>query len=434
MDPVEAKSAILRTPAMVTVAWLVRLRWGAVLSQALTIGIATLVLKLALPLLPLLGLVLALALSNVALSMVMRRVDVSERTMGLVFCFDTLVLSGLLYFSGGPSNPFSVLYLIYIALSAVALGIRWSVGIVILSLVAYASLFFWHVPIAGVAHGEHAHHGHDEPASEFSVHLQGMWVAFAIAAMLIAFFVSRVTTALRLREEELAEARAMAARAERLASLTTLAAGAAHELGTPLGTIAVAAKELERTIAGGPADALADARLIRDEAARCRRIIMRLSARAGETMGELPEEVTPQEIFARCVARLDEAKAKRVAIVNGDELTLRVPPEGFEEVIMNLVQNALSASADGRVSLASTGDASSARIVVEDDGEGISPSVLSRVGEPFFTTKGPGEGMGLGVFLARVFSERWGGRLNIESRKGAGTKVTMELPRGEGRV
>lgn len=426
--PGSARSAADRSPTTITVAWLVRLRWGAVLGQTATIAVAVLGLKLDLPILPLAVLVATTVVSNAALALRLQRADdVATRTVGLVLAADILVLSGLLYCSGGPSNPFSVMYLVHVTLAALVLGVRWAGAMVALSAVLYATLFFWHVPVAALNHAHH--HG----ASPFSVHLQGMWIAFTIAASLIAYFVARVAGALRAREAELAQAKEVAARSEKLASLTTLAAGAAHELGTPLGTIAIAAKELERSIRADADEALDDARLIRTEVERCRAIVQRMSAHAGDTMGELPRPTTAAEVFRSCVERLGRDASTNVVVEATDAARFACPLEGLVQVLLSLVQNGRWAVRDagGRVVLTSSATPSAVRLVVKDDGVGITADALARIGEPFFTTKPPGEGMGLGLFLARTFAERWGGGFEIESRAGHGTIATVSLPRIE---
>ena len=210
---------------------------------------------------------LALLVSNLLLAWARRAIAFPRALCGAALTLDTLLLTGLLHATGGASNPFSVLYLVYITLAAVVLGARWTWFLAALSVGCYGLLFAAFVPLEHVSH----------LAPGMQLHLQGMWVAFCVAAVLTAYFVVQMSTAIEQRDAEMSAMRDRAARSERLASLTTLAAGAAHELGTPLATIAVAARELERSIRALPAvrDAalVEDAALIRSEVDRCRAIL-----------------------------------------------------------------------------------------------------------------------------------------------------------------
>jgi len=452
VPPATRHEYVLDTPSpqAITLAWLVRLRWGAVAGQALALCIATVVLQLELPLFALGTIVATTALSNSVLSYWLHRASQLGRfanvAPGALLAIDTLCLAALLGLSGGPSNPFSVFFLVYVTLAAVVLGMRWAWAIVAISALSYGALFIWHIPVTGLHH----HHTHDAGPS-FSAHLQGMWVAFTSAALLISFFVSRLSMALRDRDAALARSASLTARAERLASLTTLAAGAAHELGTPLSTIAIAAEELTRTLerlalAGPESEAAADARLIQAEVERCRDIVHRMSAQAGVTLGEIAEPLTAGPVFAKCIERLRQsspstARADIVLAVDVDatEVSNAVficPPEGLVQILLNLLQNALYASASGEspkpVFLSASSNNSSVELVVEDQGSGIDPAHLARIGEPFFTTKPAGAGMGLGLFLVQSFAERWGGTFRIESHLGKGTRATVTLPRIHG--
>jgi two-component system sensor histidine kinase RegB len=418
-----------RSATAITMTWLVRLRWGFFVAQAVTVLAARYVLAVDVPVLALSCVVAVTGASNLALDLWARRTpEPRDHALGAVFALDTLLLTALLYFSGGPANPFSAFYLVHVTIAAVALGMRWAAVVVVLSVLSYAGLFFQHVNVPAM---EHAHHS----GTAFSVHLQGMWVALTIAACLIAYFVTRVSGALRAREAELLRVQRLAARNEKLASLSTLAAGAAHELGTPLGTIAIAAKELERSIRSAPDDAIADARLIRDELERCRAIVGRMSANAGQAVGEVSMATTCRAVADALRARLGEVALAELDITVG-EASLEVPVQGLVQVLSNVVQNALyateavAAAAKPRERVALTCDVTAgvARFTVQDHGIGIAREALDRVGEPFFTTKPPGQGMGLGLFLARAFAERHGGQLVVSSEEGKGTRVTLELP------
>jgi two-component system sensor histidine kinase RegB len=421
-----AESLMFAPP--VTLAWLVRLRWGAVLAQAVTVLVAAIALggRLQTPALALI--VGATAASNVVLQVWLRAERrVRNRLIGALLIADAALLTALLYFSGGASNPFSVLYLVYVTLGALALGIRWASALVGIAATGYALLFFEHVTVAGM---DHEHH-HD--ASAFSIHLQAMWVAFTVTAALIAFFVARMQRALRERDEQLAEAQRAAARSEKLASLTTLAAGAAHELGTPLATIAVTSKELERALTSRAdlARLTEDARLIREEVERCGRIVQQMSGRSGEAMGEALEAVAMDDFVRELRQRAGEPERLAVEVESDVPSRVVVPVRGLIQALGNLVTNALEASAqseDTRVVLRVHHAAECLHFDVEDRGVGISEHDLARAGEPFFSTKLPGKGMGLGLFLANAFAAKWRGRLAIESEQGRGTRVRLELP------
>ena len=402
----------------ITLSWLLRLRWGAVAGQTAMILVAGLVLHLTLPLLPLFFFAGVTALSNVGLTLWSRRREpTSDVIVSVVIACDTLLLTGLLYFAGGLANPFSVLYLVHVTLAALVLGKRWACGIVGLSGAAFAFLSYWHAPVSGMENlPAHAH-----------------WLGFIVAASSIGYFVAQVSVALRQREEELDKAHRQAARNEKLASLTSLAAGAAHELGTPLGTIAVTSNELERALIalGVPAELTEDARLIRDQVRRCRDIVIQMSARAGEAIGEAPEPVAMDHVVETVLDRIPRRRAIIVRDLTDHRAAIALPFRGVVEVVANLLRNALDASTSTpSVQLTVESARSAVRFVVEDKGAGIAEDVLARIGEPFFTTKEPGKGMGLGLFLAQTFADRWGGCLSITSALGHGTRVVLELPLG----
>jgi two-component system sensor histidine kinase RegB len=264
------------------------------------------------------------------------------------------------------------------------------------------------------------------------MHMQGMWVAFGIAAVFIVYFVTRVTRDLARREAELARARSAALRSEKLASLATLAAGAAHELATPLSTIAVVARELERALerAGAMGDAVADARLIRQEVARCRGILEQLAVDAGQSAGESFCELSVRSLVEQATEGVSRRERVHSAIAADVEaLHLYVPPRSVAQAVRGVIENALQASpddADVTVRASCAGDHCS--IVIEDAGSGMAPEVKARAGEPFFTTKEPGKGMGLGLFLTRAVIERLGGGVAIDSAPGRGTRVALNMP------
>jgi two-component system sensor histidine kinase RegB len=337
----------------------------------------------------------------------------------------------LLDLSGGPFNPFSALYLVHIALAAVVLRAGWTWALAGLAIACFGVLFVDHLwfPTGGEPAQHPQHHIHD-----VRMHLEGMWAAFALAAGFIVYFVQRVTRALAAREAELVTARAASARHEKLTALATLAAGAAHELSTPLSTIAVAARELERHLSRieAGASSLEDARLIREQVARCRDILSQMASGAGAWHGESIVELAPAALVEEALEGLPGRERVRVE-VDGRAREERelVPAHAFARAIRGVVKNALQASAPGaEVRLGLAREAEAWRLSVVDSGAGMPAEVLARAGEPFFTTKAPGEGMGLGLFLTRAVLDQLGGRLVLDSAPSRGTTVVLTWPAG----
>ncbi|MBK9072569.1 MAG: HAMP domain-containing histidine kinase [Myxococcales bacterium] len=368
--------------------------------------------------------------SNLALGWLPRRRGITlsrQHTSYMIaaaLVLDMLLRTACLAVTGGASNPFSVLYLVHIALAAVVLTSRQTLAMAAVSVVLFALLFL--VDVGQV-------HVHDPKASLFeNKHLQGMWLAFTLAALITGYFVSRIAATLQAQREQIAELRETAARNARLASLTTLAAGAAHELSTPLGTIAVAAYEMrdlaKRQRSGATPDVsqdTADLDLILAEVERCQQIIAQLAPRSRE--GEEAVAISAADLERNLRSRLGGEWA-RIAW-RAEPIALHAPAALVHTTVAAIVKNALDASPEtGQVEVtiapAAAGSAGTT-IAVRDRGEGMTPAFLQRLGEPFFTTKEPGKGMGLGLFLAKSTMETLGGHLAIHSTPGQGTEVVL---------
>lgn len=405
---------------------LVRLRWWLLAAATIAVLATERTIGVDLPL-PVLLILLALAAAtNEAIRRQIHRGDVSK---AYAFCrgalgIDILVLTAILHATGGSSNPFSVVYLVYITLGAVLLGPISTWGLTLASICAYGSLFFL---AAADPHAEHNHHS-------FAGHLQAMWIAFSLTAVLTAGSVARLTAAIARRDRELKVMRERAGRSERLAALTTLAAGAAHELGTPLGTIGLAAGELAQSVAKLPESERQmlgeDVHLILSQLGRCRQILEQMSAAGGEFLGEAPLSFPLKDLIEELRAELSPEESRRLTVNMDVEETTLVPHRAFTRVLLSLLRNAFDASAAGaQVQLrVEAGEDDSLEITVRDEGRGMSAEVLSRASEPFFTTKPTGKHMGMGLFLASALAEQLGGHLALASTPAAGTTAVLRLP------
>ena len=408
----------------VNIQWLARLRWAEIAGQALTVLAAQFLLGGRLPIAPLFAVIGTGLVSNLAIEMYFfgdrRRGDATPRPvyewqLALVMMIDIGILTGLLFLTGGPHNPFSFLYLVQIALAAVLVRARWTWMLVGLSFVGFGILLVAHQPLA-------------IPEDSRAI---GAWVALGVASAFVVHFLLRITDAVAERDRELAEARHLAARQERLASLATMAAGAAHELSTPLGTVALAAKELERALDkdGAMRELAGDARLIREQVGRCRAILEQMAQGAG-TVGEGVTACTVQQLLDETLSGIRDAP--RVVVEIADEVAgsaLKLPPRAVSQALRSLVTNAQDASPPtAAVVVQIRRDGDQLVIDIRDRGAGMSSDVLARIGEPFYTTKAPGRGMGLGLFLARAVIEGVGGGLDIDSAAGGGTFVHVRLP------
>ncbi len=428
--------------------WLLRLRWGAMLCQAIIVLVAYIYLEIAIPVIFVSLIVVFEAASNLFFTYLYRsRKIIPEWFFGLVMLLDILFLTALLYFTGGPMNPFTFLYLVHIVLGAVLLRPGWSWGLTFFTVLCYGSFFIIDPEILGrlplmlpggyIGSREFQETCHPALAEyallsdSMKLHFKGMLLAFAISAFFIVFFVGRIQKALEEHQEVLVSLEEERTRSEKLAALATLSAGAAHEFSTPLSTIAVAAGEMLHQLKAGRYDQglVDDAQLIRDQVKACKDILYQMAADSGNHLGEALGQYSLEHVMQQAVNEFSSADQARISVENKAAAnTFRVPLRTLVRTLRGLVKNGIDASGpESRVFLRSFQDVDFLYFQVEDQGSGMDEKTRIRAGEPFFTTKEQGKGLGLGLFLARNVAEQFGGRLTIASERSVGTTVTISF-------
>lgn len=420
--------------------WLLMLRWGAVACQAVLICTVGLLFDIDLP-----GLILAAiigfeAASNAVFHVLQRKKTViPEWLFAQVMFLDVLQLTFLLHYTGGPMNPFTFLYLVHVVLGAILMRPVFAWALALYTIACYAFFFFPGGNLDALAHRPTPictdYTGLKLSGVELFLHLQGMWLAFSITTLFIVFFVGRIQQALREHEHTIAVLREEKHRTEKLASLATLAAGAAHEFSNPLSIIAVASGEMQHALRQeeGFDEVKEDVRLIREQVARCKEILFQMSADAGEHLGETLVAMTVGELLDAVRASFPEAVWRMVDVTVEEPLrgrVINIPKRTLARTVKGFVKNAFDASepSGGLVALRVREEKDILVIEVEDRGAGMKAEVLARATEPFFTTKEQGKGLGLGLFLAKSLAERLNGELRIESEPGRGTRVALRLP------
>ncbi|MDR2239167.1 MAG: sensor histidine kinase [Zoogloeaceae bacterium] len=398
---------------------LILMRWLAAAGELALIAAAQPLFGIALPLTPMLAIVALLAGFNlVTRRRLTRGGPVTDGELFAQLGVDMTALTLLLFFSGGAANPLVSLYLPSIAIAAVVLPGRFAWGSVALSVAAYSLLVFFNVPLP-VADAERA----------TRLHLAGMWLTFVASAALIAWFTARMAAAIRSRDRQLAAAREAALRNERVVALGGLAAGAAHELGTPLATMAVLVDELSETAGLNP-EAREDLNLLHEQVAHCKRIITGLAARAGQTRAEGGGAISLDSWLEQVIDRWRQLRPRARATVRLHGATPApqiVSEASLGQALLNLFNNAADADAGGgEIEIEATWDAARLRLEVRDRGPGFDEKVLLAAGRAFVTTRE--EGTGIGLFLAHAAVERLGGRIALINREGGGAITRVELP------
>lgn len=396
-----------------------RLRWLAVLGQLATIFIVTQGLDFDVPVIPCVTIIGFSAALNLVLQMAFNPVHRLEpRYAAALLAINIAELAALLFLTGGLQNPFSFLFLAPVLIAATALTTRFTVALGIFAAVSATVLGFYHLPLPW---------NNEEPLVLPRTYMIGVWLSIILAIGVTSLYAFQVTEEARKLSDALAATELVLTREQHLTQIDGLAAAAAHELGTPLSTIFLIARELETAIQkGAPPDRQTrdDLTTLREQAQRCREIlakITQLSSR-GAPFDRMPlstlieESVAPHRDFGI------EIK-KRIAITDAAEpVGMRNPAILYG--VGNILENAVD-FARSRVEVNAWWDDRVVEIIISDDGPGIPPDILKRIGEPYLTRRRGGDertsergggGLGLGVFIARTLLERTGAKVSFANR------------------
>jgi len=419
---------------------LVRLRWLAVAGQTAAVLSVNLVFGFPLPLGWCLAVIALSAWLNIFFTLRWRSsMRLSGQFAGLLLAYDILQLAVLLYLTGGLENPFAFLFLVPVTVSATTLSLRWTSALGVIAFACATFLAIYHLPLPWFA---------GQTLQLPQLYVGGLWTAILCGVVFSAIYARHIAEEARQMSTALTAAEQILAREQRLSALDGLAAAAAHELGTPLATIALVAKELKRELpAEGPH--AEDVDLLIGQAARCREILSRLANREAQA-DEMFARVKLTVMIEDIVAPLREAGIK--IEVDTHAIAAKGGPEPAEPVLPrnpaityglgNLIENAID-FAETEVSIDTRWTESDVSIAVNDDGPGFAQEIFDRLGDPFVTTRpgyGPGSdesdaelhsGMGLGFFIAKTLLERSGATVSLANKPfpDHGAMVRISWPR-----
>jgi two-component system sensor histidine kinase RegB len=404
---------------------LLRLRWLAIIGQTTAILVVYYAIEFPLPIWACLAVIALSAWLNVALRVrfsMTQRLE-PERAAWLL-AFDIAELAVLLFLTGGLENPFAFLFLAPVLLSATALPPRITIMLGVFAVVCATVLVFAHYPLPWDA---------DDPLELPWIYLLGVWLSILLAIGFIGVYAWQITEESRQIAEALAATELVLAREQHLSQLDGLAAAAAHELGTPLSTISVVIKELERALEPNSPH-LDDVRLLREQSQRCRDILAKLTELStGEPFDRIPLSALLEEVVA---------PHRNFGIAIDVALQHDAPPMGARNPAIlyglgNLLENAVD-FAHGRVEVTADWSDEDVAVTISDDGPGFAPAVMDRIGEPYVRSSkrrrmnagSETTGLGLGFFIAKTLLERSGASVDFENRafpdRGAVIRVRWE--------
>jgi len=401
---------------------LVFIRWVAVSGQALALMTVHYGLDFRLPLIPAFAVVGASILFNLGLVLSRRATTrLGEREATVFLGYDTLQLALLLYLTGGLENPFAILMLAPITVAATILSQRPVIGLAGFAIVAVTVLALWHLPLPWSG-----------PGLQFPpVLIVAHWAALVFATGFIASYTWAVAREARRLRDAVSATQLSLAREQRISAVGALAAAAAHELGSPLATIAVVARELARDL---PPDSphADDAQLLLSQSERCRRILAELAQQPPEDGGSPFARLPISALVDAAGALYHDPRVRLIFAATGEPADAEPEVQRSPEImhgLHNLIQNAVQ-FARREVTVATFWDDSAVTIDITDDGPGFPPNLLGRLGEPYLSSRPGASGhMGLGIFIAQSLLERSGAGLAFENLDEGGAHVVISWRR-----
>ena len=403
--------------------WLSRLRWLALFSQAVTFAFVVQMLD-GWPIIAIwMGTMLVLIVANAWVVGHSLHREVSTDAVFGNLLLDVGALTALLVISGGPDNPFAWLYLAHIAMGAVMLPANHAIALAGAVLVCYSLLFSFHLPLHFERHSI-------EPQRLLRV---GQWIAFTVTSLSVTGFVLAIATTLRTRSHQLLEARDRTARVDRLRAVGTLAAGAAHELNTPLSTMSLRLRRITRRHTDEPT--VRDVEVTQEQLDRCVRIVRRLLVGAGDPAAGDIERRPLARLVDETVRMWSKGSPLGVDVEDSTHgLQVELPRVAFQQALTNLLENAreaqLEIGADDALQIRLLREGDCGVVEVADRGCGLPDHGADEIGTPFYTTKPTGTG--LGVFVARQLADGAGGGLQYLPRRSQGTVARWWFPEAAG--
>ena len=400
---------------------LVQLRWLAVAGQLATILLTQAFFQIHLPMVAMLGVLSGLVLLNAAsLARLRSSGPITNGALFGALLLDVAALTAQLYLSGGATNPFVSLFLLQVVLGSVLLD-RWSSWMLVAATsIAFALLTAFYRPIILPPTIDR---------SLFELHVQGMWVCFALVAVLLVLFVSRINANLRLQDIRLATVQRQAVEEEHIVRIGMLASGAAHELGTPLSSLAVILGDWRHVdaIARDP-DLVRDVAVMQAEIQRCKAIVTSILMSSGDPRGEEAAATTVRELVNRIVADWSQARGFRLIRYDdrfGEDVSI-ASDVVLQQAVFNLLDNAAEVSPGGIEIILSRADETLV-LAVRDQGPGFAAQQLANLGTPYNSSKSE-LGRGLGLYLVGNVARKLGGTLTARNIDASGAEVTIRLP------